>query len=123
MFRSAYFLHHPAISVGVAERKESVVVAVSGVGSRRLLPILKVEEVAHIDPSFDELSVCGVDVGHNEVETLDRTSCLRVLHNGDRARRPRRRNLNHAKLIASPVVNEEVETRFVHVEGLGPIDI
>jgi hypothetical protein len=113
MFRSAYFLHHPAISVGVAERKESVVVAVSGVGSRRLLPILKVEEV----------SVCGVDVGHNEVETLDRTSCLRVLHNGDRARRPRRRNLNHAKLIASPVVNEEVETRFVHVEGLGPIDI
>src|SRR5882724_6296703 len=69
------FLDQPAIAVRVAERHEIVVVGPPGIEAGSLSFRSEVERLAHIDSAIDELSPRGLDVGCDQVDTLQ---CARL---------------------------------------------
>src|SRR5262249_54869159 len=118
-------LYHPAVAVGGAEGEERAIVAALWIGPRRPLARLEVARLAGIHPAFDQLGTRGLDVGDDQVQPLDgaRRSFRDPLPDTDRARRPRRRHLDDAELIAGAVVDVQIEADLFDVEGLGAVHV
>src|SRR5215831_4064102 len=78
-------LDHPAGAVGVAERQERVEVGALRVGTRPLLAVLEVKDVAYVHPPPAEFLPRGLDIGHDELQAIERAGGILVSHEGDRA--------------------------------------
>ena len=121
--RSSDLLHQPAVSVRVAERQERSVVLALGVGARHLRPRLEVKEVARRHAAPHQLSPGRFDVGHDQVQPLHGAGCRRVGHQGDGAGRAVRGHLDDAEVVPGAVVDEQVESGLLGVEGLGAVQV
>ena len=104
-------LDGPAVSVRVAEEDERA--------PRELL------HLADLDPAGDELRMRSVNVGHHQLQALDRARrhVAEPRSDRDRAARPGRRQLDEADLVADLVVVVGVEADLLGVESLRAVDV
>src|SRR5918999_6321643 len=104
-------LDGPAVAVGIAEEDERT--------PRELL------DVPDLDPALDQFGPCGVDVRDNQLKALHgaRLHLAEPGPQGDRARRPRRGELDEADPAADRRVLVQVEAGLLGVEGDGAIDV
>src|SRR4029453_8875347 len=67
-------LEEPAVAVGIAERRKRAVGATFGVGARQgwSPEAGEMERLSHVCAAADELRPCRLDVGHHEIQILDR---------------------------------------------------
>src|ERR1700737_753773 len=118
-----HLLHHPRVSVGVAEREEGGVVTAVGIGAGEAPALPEVERLTDVDPPPEQLGSCCVDVAHDQMQPPHTARPLRVAHERDRARRARRRELDDAKILAGAVVDVQLEPRTLKVELLGAVNV
>ena len=90
-----------------------------------LSTLAQLPDLAHLDAPADELRARCVDVGDDQLEASDgaRLHLRQPFADHDRAGRPRRRQLDDARLGAGPGVVVRVEAELLGVEGLGAIHV
>src|SRR3954449_13208539 len=118
-------LHEPHVAVGVFEGDEAVVVQALGMEPGLLAVLTEVERLARLDPALDQFGASGLDVGDDEVKTLQRARFrgADALADGDRACRPGRRQLHDPEVVAGTMVDVQCESDLLGVEVLGPVDV
>src|SRR5689334_1211592 len=97
-------LYRPAVAVGIAEEDEGVPVLAAPLNRDAILEVL---DRADLYSPLDQLGPRRLDVGDDELQTLQRSgrrSHGAAAHEGDRACRARRGQLHHAEDLACPVV-------------------
>src|SRR5918996_5059142 len=96
-------LHRPFVAVRIAEEDE--------LAPRELL------DLADLGAALDELGTRSLDVGDHHLHALHRAGLGidQTLAQRDRARRPRRRQLDEANLVADAVVVVGVEADLLGV--------
>src|SRR5688572_832675 len=105
-------LYGPAVAVRIVEEDERAPV--------------ELLDLADLDPSFDELRMCRMDVRDHELKTLGGARphvATKAGPKGDRAGRPGRRELDEPDLIADPMVMVRMEADLLGVERLRPVHV
>jgi hypothetical protein len=84
-----------------------------------------VSDVADLDAALEQLVARRSEILDHRVDPADRAgSGVREPHPDlDRARRPRRGQLDDAEVVAGPVVDVERESALLAVEGERPVDV
>jgi hypothetical protein len=128
---SSDLLQHPAVAVGIAERRPGTIATSLGVGPRDATGgacVVEdsagiVEDLAHVDTVFDEFGAGRLDVGHHQHSSLMGASRFGgdAATENDRARRARRRQLDDAKIVSADNVGIKPPIQSL-VEVLGPIN-
>jgi hypothetical protein len=125
-------LKEPTIAVGVTERGEREIAPTLGVRAR--CPALVAGVVEHttrvvkcltdVDSPADQFRSGRLNVGHYEVEILNRTRLGRCdsLTDDNRALRTRRCQLDHSEILTDDEVGILTKSRFL-IEALRPINI
>src|SRR3954452_6984929 len=113
-------LEHPAVAVGVAERRAREVRAPSPVEARRS----RLLHLAHVDAAAREVVPGGVDVVDHEEHALSGARLGRRAGRAElnRAPRVRRRELDRPNLVVHDQIDVETPSEAL-VEGLRPVDI
>ena len=103
--------------------RPGVVVRVVEVDELAAIPAVELIDLADVHTPLQQLRAGGFDVGHDQLQTLDRAGFGRGRAQHDRAPRARRGQLDDTEAVADLVVEVDVETHLVGIEVLGPIDI
>src|SRR5207245_7003840 len=112
----------PGVAVRIGEEDERVPGSARPI---RPISILDVSDGAGVHAPLDQLGPGGLDVADHELQTLrgTRRGIDQPGSDGDRAGRPRRGQLNHAKLLARLAVDVDDEADLLAVEPLRPIAV
>ena len=95
----------------------------AGSGPGRCWPSSKWKTSLTFTPPPGEFVPRGLDVGHDELQAIERAGRILVSHESDRACRTGRGQLHDPEVLACAVIDVQVKTGLIHVEGLGAVHV